>query len=219
MIAKELLSTDLEPLKTSDNGAYALALMAEFYIKHLPIVNDQVLLGMVSEEDILDHDHSEPVGSYDLSLNRPYCQQDDHLFEVMGIMSEFSLTVVPVIDNNHHYLGLITQEDLLHYYAKSFSFSEPGSIVVLEISKRDYSLAEISKIVEGEQAAILSSFITTSADADHVFVTIKINRQEISGIISAMERYEYSVKATFTESDYVDQLKERYDSLMTYLNI
>ena len=219
MIAKELLSHDLEPLKTSDSGAYALALMSEFYIKHLPIVNNKQLLGLVSEEDILDHDENDPVGTYELSMNRPYAQEHDHLFDVMGIMSEYNLTVVPVVDAEQIYLGLITQEDLLHFYANSFSFSEPGSIVVLEVSKRQYSLAEISQIVESEQGAILSSFITASSDGDHVFVTIKINRQEISGIISALERYEYLVKATFTEMEYVDQLKQRYDSLMSYLNI
>ena len=219
MIARALISQMIDPLKTSDTGHYALSVMADFHIKHLPIVNDTLLLGLVSEEDILDHDPDEALGSYQLSLNKPLVSEEDHPFDVMSIMSEFGLTTIPVINQEGSYVGMITLEDLLHYYAKSYSFTEPGSIIVLSILKRDYSLAEISQIIESENSAILSTFISEDVNSSNVFVTIKVNKQDISGIISSFERYEYDVKATFTESDFEDTLKERYDLLMSYLNV
>lgn len=219
MIAANLLSHEFVPLRTSDTGKEALSIMGDFYVKHLPIVNNKEMLGLISEDDILQNDVEEAVGSYSLSLTRPYVSEHDHLYDVLKILSEYQLTVIPVIDKEKNYLGLITQGDLLRFFAQIGSFTEPGSIIVLEMSKQDYSLAEISRIVEGENAAILSSFITSTLDSNKIDVTVKINRQELQRILATFERFDYTVKASFQEIEYFDGLKERFDSLMSYLNV
>lgn len=219
MIAESLISTNILPLQTSDRGDVALEMMGEFYVRHLPIVNNQQLLGLISEDDVLNFDINEPIGSYSLSLIRPYAQQTDHIYELMRLMSELKLTLVPVVDQDQNYLGVVTMEDMLHFFAHTASFTEPGSILILEVGRRDYSLAEIARIVESEQASILNVFLTAHPDSARIRVTLKINRQQIGGIIGTFERFEYDVNASFTESDYMDSLKERYDSLMSYLNV
>ena len=219
MIAGNLLSKQIIPLRTSDTGEDALSIMSDFYIKHLPIVNNEQLLGLISEDDILDHDVKEAVGSYQLSMSRPYVKDSDHVYEVFRLVSEYKLTVIPVVDAEDTYLGLIAQDDLLRFFASIGSFTEPGGIVVLEMSKRDYSLSEIARIVESENAIILSSFITSSTDSTKIDVTLKINRNDIQSILSTFDRFNYQVKASFLESDYFDSLKDRYDMLMTYLNV
>lgn len=221
MIAKNLLSHSIIPLRTSDTGAEALGIMSDFYVRHLPIVNDKQLLGLISEDDILEYDVEEAVGSYQLSMNRPYVKDTDHLYDVLKTLSEFQLTVVPVVDAEDNYKGLISQDDLVRYFANTGSFTEPGSIVVLEMHKKDYSLAEISRIVESESAAILSTFITSNLDSERIDVTVKINKQDfqLQRIIASFERFDYTIKASFQEADYFDGLQERYDSLMNYLNV
>lgn len=219
MIARELISKDILPVRTSDTGDIALNIMSDNLVKHLPIVNDSELLGILSEDDVLAHDSAEPIGSYNLSLNRPYAQTDMHLFDVMAMMSEFNLSVVPVVNEANTYLGAICLQDLLNYFSRSFSFKEPGSIIVLEMHKSEYSLAELAQIIESERAAILSTFITAQADSMKVNVTLKVNKQEIGSILSAFNRYEITVKASYSESEYVDTLQERYDSLMNYLSV
>jgi signal-transduction protein with cAMP-binding, CBS, and nucleotidyltransferase domain len=219
MIASELISDLLTPLMTSDTGEEALTLMSVNHIKHLPIVNDKILLGVISEEDILSNDLDEPIGSYDLTFSRTFVYENEHLFEIMSRMAESNLTTIPVIDFKENYKGLITQERLLQFYASSFSFTEPGSILVLETSKMQYSLAEISRIVESENASILSSFLTSEPNSTSVLITLKINQQEINHLIKTFQRYDYYVKGSFTEKEYIDGLKDRYDSLMAYLNV
>ncbi|MFK7809572.1 MAG: CBS domain-containing protein [Saprospiraceae bacterium] len=219
MIAGNLISQAIVPLKTSDTGEEALSIMADYYVKHLPIVNNEQLLGLISEEDLLDHDVAEPLGSYQLSLNRPYAKADDHIYKVLHVLSEFKLTVIPVVDREDNYLGMITQDDLLRFFAQIGSFTEPGSIIVLEMGKRDYSLSQIAQIAESENAAILSSFITSSLDSTRIDVTIKVNKPEVQRIISTFDRFNIKVKATFQEATYLDGLKDRYDSLMSYLNV
>jgi len=219
MIASSLLSQSIIPLKTSDSGEEALSIMSDFYVKHLPIVNNEQLLGLISEDDILNNDIAEAVGSFSLSMSRPYVKEGNHIFEVMSIMNEFKLTVIPVVDADDNYLGLISQDDLLRFFATIGSFTEPGSIIVLEMSKQDYSLSQIARIVESENAAVLSSFITTNLDSTKIDVTVKINLQDVSAVLATFQRFDYSIKASFQESEYFDSLKDRYDSLMSFLNI
>lgn len=219
MIASELISKLATPLRTSDTGEEALTVMHVYHVKHLPIVNESQLLGTISEEDILANNLEEPIGSYSLSLTRAHVNEHDHLFEVMGTMAEFRLTAIPVVDSDGQYLGVISQEALIQYYAESFSFMEPGSIIVLEMDKRDYSLANISRIIEDESIAILSTFLTSDPNSDRVIVTLKINSQDAQRAIATLQRHKYEIKASFAEETYFEDLKERYDALIHYLKV
>jgi acetoin utilization protein AcuB len=219
MIGSSLLSNAVFPLKTSDTGEEALNLMAEYHVSHLPIVNNKHLLGLISEDDILSHDIFEPIGAYQLSLIRNFVKDTDHLFEAMDVLSKNRLTLVPVIDKEENYQGVITAQDLLTFFADNYSFSEPGSLLVLEINGQDYYLSQISRIIESEDANILSVFITREPNSTHLLVTIKINRLDLSRVISALNRYDYTIRATYSEVEYVDDLKERFDNFLSYLNV
>jgi len=219
MTAEQLISDMIIPLRTSDTGDEALGMMNDFYVRHLPIVNEKQLLGLVSEDDILEHDAKEAVGSYRLSMVRPYVKSDDHIYEILRLIAEYHLTLIPVVDEEENYVGLITLEDILQYFARTASFSEAGSILVLEMNKRDYHLSEMARIVESEGAVILSSFVTSTVHSTRLDVTLKINQQNIQPIIATLDRFDYEVKATFSESEYLDALQDRYDGLMMYLNV
>ncbi len=219
MIANELISNDIIPLRTSDTGDVALEAMHEFFVQHLPIVNDRELLGLLSENDILENDVSEPIGSYPLSQAYARVRSSDHLYEVMRLVAEFDLTAVPVVSADGAYQGLISAGDLLSYYARTATFTESGSIILLEMQRRDYSLAEIARIAESENAIILSSFVESIGDGSLLQVTIKVNLQHVAGMLATFERFGYEVSGTFNEGMAVDTLRERYDSLINYLNV
>lgn len=134
MKAAALVSKNISPLKTSDTGAEALHLMNVFHVSHLPIVNENQLLGLISEEDILNaHGEEDPIGSLPVSLIRPFIHDSEHMFEVLKMASELRLTVIPVTDKDETYLGLITRTDLLNYFAEQTDILEPGGIIVLEL--------------------------------------------------------------------------------------
>ena len=209
----------MSPLRTSDTGEEALTIMHVYHVKHMPIVNETQLLGTISEEDILMHDLDEPIGSYHLSRTKGHVNPDAHLFDVMAKMAEYHLTTIPVLSEDGEYMGVINHEGLIHFYAESFSFKQPGSILVLEMNRRDYSLAEISRIIEQEQIAILSAFLTSESDTAKVFVTLKIATQESQRATATLLRHGYEVRASYSEDVYFEDMKERYDSLMAYLNV
>lgn len=219
MIAKELISNDILPLNQTDNCAQAMSMMSVYRIKDLPVVNNGMLLGMVSEDIVSTVDPDTLIGEVQLNKTYLYVEESDHVFEVLSRLAQNNITVVPVVGDEDEFLGLISQEDLIKYYANTFSFKEPGSIVVIETTKAGYSLSEVSRIIELENSVIISSFITSSEDTENILLTIKVNQQEISNIISALERYDYKVSASFVEDEYADDLKDRYDLLMNYLNV
>ncbi|TNE68964.1 MAG: CBS domain-containing protein [Bacteroidetes bacterium] len=221
MTAESLIAYDIPALTVAQTGKDAFHALNDHHVKHLPVVDDdQKLVGILSEEDIFNHKLYEPIGEYNFSLLRRFAVRNtDHVFEVMRIMGDNRLTIIPVVDEAGNYQGLIAQNDLLRFFANTASFTEPGGVLVLEMNRRDYALSTIARIVEEEDAKILSSFISSGSNQETIELTIKINRQELSRIIASLERFEFQVKESFTELDHADTLQERYDSLMNYLNI
>lgn len=219
MIAKEILTTDILPLKSGDTCAQAMTMMSIYHVSDLPVVEEDNLLGMVSEDQVTTVDPEQAIGEFKLSQSFIFVYEDEHVFEILGKLAQNKVSVMPVINREEKYLGLISQEALIKYYANTYSFKEVGSIVVLKMLKSEYSLSEVTRVIEMEGASILASFMSADPDATHVLLTLKINQQEMRQVLSALERYEYDIHATFMEDEYTSDLKSRYDLLMTYLNV
>lgn len=221
MLAKELISDVIPALKTTDSGVKALYWMDIFRISHLPIVNSSEFLGLISDTDIYDlNSPDEPIGNHNLSLFSPYITEDKHVYEAIELMSSLKLSVVPVLDNNKKYLGLITSQRLMHYMGELFAVKNPGGIIILEMSVNDYSLSQIAQIVESNDAKILSLYLTSPPDSTKMEVTLKINRVDLTSIIQTFIRFEYTIKASFMESEELDSLyNNRFEQFLHYLNI
>ena len=154
-----------------------------------------------------------------LSLQKPYVYDYQHVYDVIHQVFEQKLTLIPVIDEKQKYLGSITLQCLVKYFARLAAVDNPGGIIVLEMGIRDYSLSEIARIVESNDSSILSLYIMTLPDSTRMEVTIKINRMDIGPVIQTFNRYNYNIKASFYENELNESLKVRYDSLMKFLDI
>jgi len=220
MIAKQMITDGVMPLKTSDSARNALSWMEDLRVMHVPIVNETNFLGLLSEFDLYDaKDFEAPIGSLELSLNAPYVYEYQHIFDALKMMHAHKLSLVPVLDQHQNYLGCITLQSLLEHFAASFSVSEPGGVIVLEVCARDYVLSEIARIVESNDAKILSLFTQTEPNSTRLQLSIKVSRIDIEPIIQTFNRFQYDIIASFTEQTDMDDLRDRYDSLMNYLNI
>lgn len=220
MIAKEIVSDEILPLKITDTCSFALNSMEENSVIHLPVVNERELLGVITEFDLVNHnDLNEPVGNVKLSLPHAFVSEYQHVFDVMKMITEMKLTLLPVVDQWNSYIGVITLPSLIKYITMNASILNPGGLIVLEVAENDYSMAEISQIVESNNARIIGAFFTTHPDSTVIDITLKINDIDLNPVIQTFERYNYTIKATFAEKDDLDELKDRYDSLMNFLSI
>ncbi len=220
MTAKDLITDEIPPLTHTDTGEIALRWMEEFKVTHLPVLKNGNFVGLVSESDILDKmDLSKALDQLFDHLPRPYVKADAHIYEVLFRVSEHKITVVPVLDQDESYLGCTSIYKLVNMISNTGSIKETGGIIVLEVNRIDYSLAQIAQIVESNNAKILSSYITSSPDSTKLDVTLKINELELDRILRTFERYDYVIHASYQKSNFDDDLQTRYDSLLNYLNM
>ncbi len=221
MHAKDIIFDDMIPLKKSDTGLDALNWMDENRVSQLPVVEDLNYFGLLSDLDIYHLNAPEkPINEQKISLSRIFCFSDQHILEVIKQFALQKLTLLPVLDRKNKYLGVITLKTLIEKYAQLSAIQNPGGIIVLELNSNDYSLLEITQIIESNDAKIISMYINTFKDSTKLNVTIKVNRIDIQAILQTFNRYNYIIKATYSEDfDYQDELLKRYDSLMNYLNM
>ena len=220
MIAKDLISDEIPPLKDTDTGLRALSWMDEFKVAHLPVVCGQKYLGLISDTDILDlEDPGLQIKDQELTLSKTFAPDIVHIYDVMKLVSDLGLSVIPVLDRNENYLGSTNVNYLMTLIVNTASISEPGSVIILEVNQNDYSLAEIARIVEENDTRILSSYITSASDSTRIEITIKVNKTDIRAILQSFNRYEYDVTAHYQRDKTNDDLSNNYESLMNFLNM
>jgi len=221
LLAKELISEVIPALRLTDNGQKALNWMEIFRISHLPVVDNHEYIGLISDKSI-----------YDLNLNeklmtdcrehmlQPHVHTNQHIYEIVSIISELKISVVPVLDLDHHYEGVITVVDLAQRFADLVAVKEPGGVIVLELNSLDYSLAQIAQIVEGNDAKILSLYLSREKDSSEITITLKVNVIDLSALIQTFVRYDYVIKAVFMDDSILkNTYDDRFDQLMKYMNM
>lgn len=220
MIAIDLITDEIPPLMHTDTGEKALSWMEEFKVSHLAVLKSGNFVGVVSESILLDQeDLSLTLDKLFQHLPRPFSHVGDHIYQVLARISEYHLSLIPILDNDEQYIGCADVHHLLTLMANTGSIKEIGGILVVEMSSSDYSMAQIGQIVESNDAKILSSYIMSSSDSTNIEVTLKINTLELDRIIRTFERYDYVIKASFQKSRFGEDLQFRYDALINYLNL
>lgn len=219
MIAKNAIEESIPYLKVSDSVLFALELMEEFKQEHLPVLKGKELIGVVSEQQLLDADGVELIEDLNFPLIQVAVKEYAHLFDAMKAGYESTSSVLPVINETGAYIGLISPKSLLIKLSEYNFVSETGGIFVLEIDAHQYALSEIARLVESNKAAVLSVATAKLTSLDKIQVTIKVNTLDLTYIIASLERYEYNITHVFHQAEQIDQLKERYDALMHYLSV
>jgi acetoin utilization protein AcuB len=220
LLNREIISAAIPSLHLNDPVSQALDLMADFHVTHLPVVVEDKYAGLVSEDDLLNVENDDTL----LALLQPNFSQisahaDSYFYEAVQLVNENGLTLIPVIDKESEYTGAIIATDLLKYLGKVSGVNDLGGIIVLEMEKVSFAFTEISKLVETNDAQIIQLNTYTDAASGNFYITMRVNKAEISDIVSTFQRYEYQVKYYFGEELYENELRSNYDHLMNYLNI
>ncbi|GAB1454593.1 acetoin utilization AcuB family protein [Draconibacterium sp.] len=221
MLAENLISDSLTSINSAEKGKKALNLMDVYRVSHIPVVDNSKYLGLVSDKLIYDLNILEvPIETQIDKLNTSHVHKEQHIFEIAILMYKLKLSVLPVLDADHFYLGAITLYDLARRFAKLFALKEIGGVIILAMNEINYSLAEISQIVESNGVKILSSFTDKKHGTNEMDVILKLNKEDLSPLIQAFMRYDYNVKAVYLDqSELKDLYQDRFDLFMKYMNI
>lgn len=221
MIAEELINQMIPALKVTDHGEKAIIWMEELKIDQLPVIENSTFKGLITEDMILEsNDLNKPVGEFRLVSSNCYVRNQQHYFDILKIAHAQSAQIVAVIDEEGHYIGVTSYEDVLNEFGKSFAIQSPGGIIILSIKQRDFLLSEVSRIIESNGVKILGTYVQLPyPDSDKLFLTIKLNVNDLNKTIASLERFEYNVIAKFNDIDRTETSQERLDHLFRYLNI
>ena len=218
MLTRDLISNAIPYLHKDDTVFHALQLMNDYHVAHLPVVEDEHYLGIISEEQLLQSNEESKLTELPIADGSSSVQANEHFLKAIQTAVTHKLSIVPVVEEKQ-LLGIVTYNDLLRNASEFMSLSQPGALVVLEIDSRNYSFTEINRIVESVGAQITQLNTFTDPESGTTQVTIRVNKVEVSDLISTFQRYEYIVKYYFGEELYENELKSNYDNLMNYLNI
>ena len=219
MFAHLLLDSSFPSLSLTDTVSRALSLMHTNSLHIIPVIDDQNrYLGNINEEDLLDnYDNNELISSF--LAEKPPISSEDHLLNILRNQNFIKDGFLTIVDNNLNYIGVVSHRSVIDFLGKERSVEMAGGILVLEIKSIHYSLTEIARIVESNHANIIHSYISHSSNIENMLITIKVDKLDLKEIISTFERYHYEVIAEFNTSTNEDDIQERYDSLMVYLNV
>jgi len=221
VIAEDLINHMIPPLKATDDAHKAIVWMEEFRCKHMPVVDNGKLLGFISEEIILETNNIEKnVGEFNLTGEKCYVSTTSHFYDIIKIAADNKLQMVAVLDDLGQYYGVITVEDTITSFAQTAAVQMPGGILVLSMNHNDYSLSEISRLIEENNTKILSSIVKDDPlDLGKIRLTLKLNQVDLSRIVATLERFNYRVIGRYQESSPIGTEKERLDMLLRYLDI
>ena len=218
MLTRDLISNAIPYLHTGDTVYHALQLMNDYHVAHLPVVENDSYLGIISEEQLLQNDEETPLTELHISDGSTSVQANEHFLKAIQTAVVNKLSIVPVVEEKQ-LLGIVTYNDLLRNASDFMSLHQPGALIVLEMDRHTYSFTEINRIVESNDAQITQLNTYTDTETGITQVTIRVNKVEVSDLVSTFQRYEYNVKYYFGEELYQNELKTNYDNLMNYLNI
>jgi predicted transcriptional regulator len=221
MLAIDLVDYDIPALKTSDTIAKALQLMDENRLSQLAVIHNDKYVGMLEEDALLDYDESELIETVLPDFSGVFVLVFQHLYELLGTASRYDLKILPVLDEEQKFVGSISSNNIYQLLAKQIGTYEPGAIIEMSLLNRDYSLSEISRLIESENAKVTSSYITGSTQdfSNPLRVTLKLNKVDISAIVATLERFGYTINAAYAHAPIANGDKDRYDMLMKYLSI
>lgn len=221
MVASELINKGLPVVHSKDSLETAIDLMDEYQVSHFPIVDNDEYIGLLSRSYLfdLDIDEEAKLSPYINNLPRPFIYEDQHLFDVLKLVDSFKISLIPVLNKQDKFIGWFSTNSIVQLITSLSAVQQSGGIIILEMQPADYTLTQIAQIVEGNDAKILACYTTPTENGNSIAVTLKINREDLSAIIQTFHRYNYTIKATFHQSEFDDDMRRRFDLFMNYINM
>ncbi|MEQ1554915.1 MAG: CBS domain-containing protein, partial [Ferruginibacter sp.] len=198
MFSKKILNNNIPQLHLQDSVVKALQLMNDFRIEHLPIVSENVYLGFICEDDLIDVDDKNlSIETLQNDFVKASVLENTHFLNAASFAINFDTSIVPVVNIEGEYIGVISNTELLKTIGNFAGADEIGGLIVLEMKRSQFAISEISRIVESNDCTILHLNTTTDALTGLLTVTIHINKKEISSVLSTFERYDYTITYSY----------------------
>lgn len=214
----EYINNDFKPFLSTDSVAEIQDFFLEDSNSHFPVLDNGVYIGSISSVDVETFERNKPIADYRYALEGFFVRTTMIWLDVLEIFARNNANIVPILNETNHYIGYYEVTDVIKFLNETPFLKESGGIIVVEKSTPDYSMSQITQIVESNNGKLLGVFVS-QANAEKVQVTIKTTQVSVNEIIQSLRRYNYDIISEHQEDDYLNTLKERSEYLDRYLNI
>ena len=217
MNVSDYILKDFKPLTLNDTVEKAQFLFENWPITHIPILDENRLIGCFCQTDIQAIDNKKQVLGELIDLLYYFgIDSTATILELLKIFADNDANIIPVL-HEQNYIGYYELSDILDAFASSPFLATDGFDLIVEKNNKEYSMSQAAQIVEANNAVLLGCFISKKT-IDTTQLTLKIASQEINEIIQTFRRYNYRIITEHKDDFYLEELKNRADYLQKYLN-
>ncbi len=212
------ITNDFRAIDSQETIASVQDFFADLNFSHFPILENGIFIGSIASDDVETFDADKKAIDYKYTLERFFARKSMMWLDVLEVFAKNHTNTVPVIDENNLYIGYYEMEDIMKFFQETPFLKEQGGIIIVQKGLLDYSMGQVTQIVESNNGKILGCFVS-EADLENVQITVKIGVGPMNEIIQTFRRYNYEIISEHQEDAYINSLKERSDYLDKYLNI
>lgn len=212
------ISNDYKAIQVEETIVDAQDFFEEINFSHFPVLDDTIYIGSIAKDDLETFDSDKKISDYKYALEGFFARKNMIWLDVLEVFAKNHTNVVPVLDDENKYVGFYEMEEISKIFFETPFIKEKGGIIIVRKGILDYSMSQITQIVESNNGKILGVFVS-EADASTIEITLKISLGDINEIVQSFRRYEYEIISTHQEDDYMNILKERSEYLEKYLSI
>ncbi len=214
----EYINNDFKPFSSTETVAEIQGFFAENLYSHFPVLDNGVYLGCIAAVDAETFETEKTIAEYRYAFEGFFVRQSTIWLDILEIFAKNNATIVPILNETNSYIGYYEITDVIKFLNETPFLKETGGIIIVEKLVTEYSMSQITQIVESNNGKLLGVFVS-EADADKVQITIKITLGAMNEIIQSFRRYNYEIVSEHHEDDYLNTLKERSEYLDKYLNM
>jgi CBS-domain-containing membrane protein len=215
----QLLDSAYPTIDIHDQASHVLEVMNNHHVDMLPVLNGLQFLGMVAEENLVDVDGAAEMVTLQDQFSKSFVHSADHFLLALRFRAKHFSEAIPVLNERNEWKGMISMHKLLDQIGILTGVASPGSMIIMEVSRHDYALGEINRLVESNDAMIMQLNTIPDTHSEQMQIVLHINKEDLSDVVSTFQRHEYTVLYYYGEETYQNSLQSNLDHLLNYLNI
>lgn len=214
----DYINNDFKPIESTQSVVEIQNFFDDITYSHFPILDSGVYLGCIAAEDAETFETEKKLSDYRYAFEGFFVRTSMTWLDVLEVFARNNANIVPILSDDNKYVGYYEINDVVKFLNGTPFLKEVGGIIIVEKNIADYSMSQITQIVESNNGKLLGLFISEATNST-IQITIKITLGAMNEIIQTFRRYNYEIISEHHEDNYLNSLKERSEYLDKYLNM
>jgi len=199
---RDSMTRDVITLGPEASAAEAWAICREHNIRHLPIVQEGQLVGLVSDRDLRDVRGGREDRESDtprwvrlgdmMTRNVVTIHPLDTIEHAAREIYDRKIGCLPVVADDE-LVGIITSADMMRTLIEMVGAHGIGTWVEVEVPNQPGTLAEVTNVIRDRRVNIASIFLGPASRETNRLIVLRLETTKPAGIVEALRNAGYGV--------------------------